>query len=218
MYDKIVEEYDRTARLNNIISSVPQQKKIYYRMMILWGVVSFVSMMIAYLYLSNSPISFFIVTIILLLFLFMSIYNEKQRKIIYKSKGCTTYEQYKLAMLKELLEKYNIHGREDIVEIISVTEKILATNSKNISWIYVLIAALALPYWNTFVQDQLLKHNYLGMAIFTIIAIVVCCYFRAAFDAFTRLFNTERSRQEFFYNQLTKYKYEILVRQKQEQF
>ncbi|MBC6308126.1 hypothetical protein HCJ66_01035 [Listeria sp. FSL L7-1582] len=217
MYDKIVEEYDRIANLNNIISSVPQQKKAYNRLVGTWAVISFVSMQVVNFCLGTSLISYLIVFMIFVYMLFVHNQGRKKRKIIYKSKGCTTYEQYKFAVLNELLEKYNLHGDKDINEIISVSEKIISTNSKNLSWIYVLIAALALPSWNSFVQDQLLKNNYFGIAIITPIVIVICCFLRALFELFPQMISTERSRQKFFYNQLIKYKYEVLVRQKQEQ-
>ncbi|MBC1229802.1 hypothetical protein HB816_04955 [Listeria booriae] len=222
MYDKIVEEYSQITGLNNIIRNTPQQKKNYNGLLKLWSVLALITIMIVLFLPNKYSISYELIsyTALFLLFtlaIYIIHYGGKQRKKVYKSCGCNTYEQYKLIMLKQLLEKYKIHGDNEIDKIIIVTEKILASKNKNISWIYVLVAALALPYWTTLTQYQLSKSNYLGMAILTSIAIILCCYFRALLELFTQMFSTEKNRQEFFYNHLIKYKYELLVKQKQEQ-
>ncbi|MBC1233151.1 hypothetical protein HCB21_03060 [Listeria booriae] len=223
MYDKMVREYGQLTSTLNIIFNKSKKIKWWFRFFVGILIISiFISFHLVRLSL-NEP-SFFRTALCIFFFIFsfavfiiLILYGVKRMEIAYKSKKCKTHEQYILVILQELLQRHSINKNHEIDEVISVSEKILASKTYNISWIYVLIAALALPYWNTIVQDQLLKNNYLGMAIITPIVIVICCYFRAIFDFLTRLFNTERSRQELFYNQLTKYKYEILVRQKQEQ-
>lgn len=222
MYDKMVKEYSKITGSNNIIRSEPQQKKIYNKLIVYWSILAFITIVIVLVLPDKDSglyaiISYSALFVLGSLTIFIFFYGVKLQKKVYKSKKCSTYEQYKLIMLQELLEKYKIHGDEEIDKIISVAEKILASKNNNNSWIYVLIAALALPYWTTLTQYQLSKDNYLGMAILTSIAIILCCYFRALLESFTQMFSTERNRQEFFYNQLIKYKYEVLVREKQEQ-
>lgn len=223
MYDKMVIEYGQLTSNLNIISNKSKKIKWWFRFFVSISILSLViffqMLRLALIEpsLFRSALCIFFFTFSFAVFALLSVYGGKRMRIAFKSKKCKTYEQYILVILQELLERHNINKIHEIDEVISVSEKILASKNNNSSWVYVLIAALSLPYWTALIQNQLSKNNYWVMAMLTFLIICVCIYFRAGIESFMGILNSEKNRQKLFNNQLIKYKYEVLVREKQEQ-